>query len=64
MITVTLTIKPHNHITISILRKDLLWSYAVLHNLKQNKCRAYFIYTIIIMLLIKASVTFKTNLNI
>lgn len=48
----------------SILRKDQLWSYANLHNLEQNECQQYFIYAIIIILLIKARVTFKRKQNI
>lgn len=31
--------KPHDYITICILRKDPFWSYANLHNLEQKRDR-------------------------
>lgn len=35
-----------------------------LHNLEQNKCQGYFIYAVITILVIKASVTFERKQNI
>lgn len=37
MIVLTLTVKLHDYIAISIIRKDPFWSYANLHNLEPKK---------------------------